>query len=1015
MGIALCVAAALLAQAPEIEGEGGRLAVSSVEVRLPAGADPKLLERVPSLVAVRQGQAFSRRAVQRTIENLYATGRFSDVEVTGQEGEGGLALVIELTPRRSVLEVYAEGASALTPAEVVEASRLTQGAEYWPERVARAAEKVVERYGRRGYREAQVEPRVEDLLEGETEGVTVGFVVREGPPLRLSGVSWVGEPGLELSRLREVLGISPGDVLDLEVVEKGLGRVRALFQRERFYRARVGSPTVQDDGRLLLPVVSGPRFELTFSGNRHFADVTLAAVLAYKGEELLDTMMAGRLAQRLELFYRYRGFHDVRVTTGEVIRPGTRSAGLGFVIEEGEPLRVSSLDFDGNTAVSDSVLRDVLVRVMEATAPQVGFDVHPLGDPQELQGRGARVERTELPAPAYDTVLVEEAWAEATRAMTALYRQRGYLSSAVTLDQVVIEGRDAKARFKVVEGPQARFESLEPKGLPEGFSSEVVKRVEKGSPFSLQELDTLRQALARELGRSGFLFAQVAASYRLSEDGKRADAVLAVEPGPLVRVRAILPVGNQRTYDDVVLRQATMVEGQPLDAEALAKTQANLMGLGIFRSVEVEMLAPERPEPLKTVLLKARERGRVSGEFGVGYFLADGPRIVVDLSAPNLGGRAINLNFHGQVNFFAASAPALSGQVDVSDLAAYEQIGGRANLSVSSRSVLPKGFGVRLDGIFERVFRQQFRFTRFAAVPTIDWQKIFDVSGSDWLKPKLTLALQYELDWSRVLPTGASVDPTKTTNVLDQERLRFLFGEFFLQTVRFSPTLDLRDSAANPRKGLLLQGAADLTGAISAVDENDNPVVVNFMKFSGLATGYVPLGSLFTLALSVRAGRIVPLSAGSTTPPVKRFFLGGATSMRGFNEDQLLAEDSRSKYRQEVRECEVLASKDGCSSAALTIREGRQVPSEGGELFALLKAEVRFPAFGALDLGVFFETGNLWLAVPSSLWPFRAIAGGGLRYQTPVGPLALDIGFNISPDRVINEPSFVIHFNIGVF
>ncbi|MEW6430586.1 MAG: POTRA domain-containing protein [Myxococcota bacterium] len=1015
MGIALVLAAALLAQAPALEGEGAPLTVSSVEVRLPAGADVRLLDRVPNLVAVRQGQAFSRRAVQRTIENLYATGRFSDVEVVGVRTGAGLELTIELTPRQSVVDVYAEGCQALTPAEVVAASRLTRGAEYWPERAAHAAEKVATLYHRRGYREVKVQTRVSDSTDADAPGVNVGFLVDEGPPLRISSLSVVGEPGVELSRLRRELEVSPGDVMDLDAIEKGLTRVRALLQRERFYRARVGAPQVQDDGRLVLPIVAGPRFELVFSGNEHVASSTLAAVLAYSGEELLDGLMAARLAQKLERFYRFRGFHDVRVTTEEVVRPGTRSAALGFVIEEGAALRVVELTFDGNTAVSDGELRDVLLRVMEASAPEVGFDVHPLGDPLRLEGRGPVAPLSELPSPPLDTVLVEEVWADAARAMTALYRQRGYLSGTVVLDHVAIDRGGARVRFRVEEGAEAHYHSLTARGLPEGFTSEGMRQVQKGAVFSPQALDRLRQDVARELGRSGYVFAQVAAEYRVGDEGRSVDAVLTVDPGPLVRVRAILPVGNDRTYDDVVLRQATMLEGQPLDAETLATTQANLMGLGIFRSVEVEMLAPDRPEPLKTVLLKTRERARMSGEFGLGYFLADGPRVVVDLSAPNLGGRAINLNAHLQVNFFALSAPALSKQVDVSDLAAYEQIGGRGNVSVSSRSVLPKGFGLRFDVIGERVFRQQFRFTRFAGVPTLDWQRIFEIPRLEWLKPKLTLALQYELDWSRVLPTSASTDPTQTTNVLDQERLRFLFGNFFLQTVRFSPTLDLRDNAANPRKGLLVQGAADLTGALSAIDEKGAEVVVNFVKLSGLLTGYVPLGSRFVLALSARAGRIFPLSSGSTTPPVKRFFLGGSTSMRGFNEDQLLAEDQRAQYRQEVRDCGVLANKDGCSSAALTIRSGRQVPSQGGELFALLKAELRFPVFSSVDLGVFFETGNLWLAVPDSMWPFRAIAGTGLRYGTPVGPLALDVGFNLSPDRVINEPSFVIHFNIGVF
>jgi outer membrane protein assembly factor BamA len=616
MGIALCVAAALLAQAPATEGEGGALTVSSVEVRLPAGADPKLLDRVPSLVAVRQGQEFTRKSVQRTIENLYATGRFADVEVTGTRVDAGLELVIELTPRQSVVEVYAEGGRALTAAEIVEASRLVRGAEYWPERVTRAAEKVAERYYRKGYRSVDVKTRVEDSPSAETEGVLVGFLVEEGEPLRISSVSVVGEPGLDMPRLREALGVRPGDVMDLEVVDKGLAKVRALLQHERFYRARVGVPMVQDGGRLLLPVVAGPRFELIFAGNQHFADSTLAAVLDYAGEELLDGMMASRLAQKLEQFYRFRGFHDVRVTTSEVLRPGTRAAALGFVVQEGPQVRVVELDFDGNTAATDAQLRDVLLRVMEASAPQVDFDVHPLGDPLHLEGRGRDHRGADLPSPPLDTVLVEEAWLEATRAMTALYRQRGYLSGAVTLEHVDVQGSTARGHFKVVEGPQARYHSLTPEGLPEGFTSDVVRRVQGGSPFSLQDLDGVRQGLVRELGRAGYLFAQVAASYRLADEGKSADAVLTVDPGPLVRVRAILPVGNERTYDEVVLRQATMAEGQALDADALSKTQANLMGLGIFRSVEVEMLAPERAEPLKTVLLKTRERARLSGEPG---------------------------------------------------------------------------------------------------------------------------------------------------------------------------------------------------------------------------------------------------------------------------------------------------------------------------------------------------------------------------------------------------------------
>ena len=60
MGVTL-ILVALLAQAPATEAP----TITGVEVRLPAGADRKLLERVPQLVTVRKGQALSRRAVSK--------------------------------------------------------------------------------------------------------------------------------------------------------------------------------------------------------------------------------------------------------------------------------------------------------------------------------------------------------------------------------------------------------------------------------------------------------------------------------------------------------------------------------------------------------------------------------------------------------------------------------------------------------------------------------------------------------------------------------------------------------------------------------------------------------------------------------------------------------------------------------------------------------------------------------------------------------------------------------------
>ncbi len=1007
MGVSLLVLA-LLAQTPAPGPEP--VLITGVEVRLPVGADRKLLERVPQLVTVRRGQVLSRRAVERSIESLFATNKFSDIEVLGQDVEGGVEIIFVLEPRRNIASIFVEGNAALSRDAVTAVAKLEPGSEYWPERLEQAGEAVRALYVRRGYHAASV--RTEAVtVEG---ALTVGFIIDEGEPTRVRAVSFSGEPALPLTQLLDALSVKPGDVLDLSRTDEGLEALRTLLRKERFYRARVDAPDVTVDGRVVVPVVAGPRYDVVFSGNRMVGDYALTALLAYDGDETLDVSLVVRLQQRLERFYRYRGYHDVRVTASEVLRPGSREAALGFAIEEGRPLTMTEVTFEGASRVTPLELRDVLRRVMELSAPTVAIDVHGTGDPTDTAGRVSPEFAQMLPSPRGDTVLVEETWAEATRAMEALYRERGYLRVKVTFAGADLANGQGRGRFVIEEGPQARYRVVEAKGLPPGFTSDALSLLRVGAPFSALELQRLERELTRELGRKGYLFADLDATFTLDDSGKLADALVTVTPGPQVKVRAVLPVGQVRTIEEVILAQATMKEGLPLDSESLFSTQSNLQSLNIFRNVQVEMLSPERPESLKTVLLKVRERPRATLDPSFGYFFADGVRVALDGAVPNIGGRAITLTGRGQLNLFFFSYPALTRQIDLSDLELWRQIGGRLNAALDAPRLLPAQIGLRFDAVLERVFRPQFRFSRVSGSTTLNWSHAFDVPRIEWMKPKLTLALQYEAEWSFVESVGTALTSIPPTSLVDQERLRFAFGEYSLHGVRFSPAIDLRDNALTPHKGLLLQGASELTGAISARDEQGNAVTVNFFKLSGQVTGYIPFGERVVLALSVRGGRIFPLQAGSTTPPVRRFFLGGSTSVRGFNEDQLIAEDSRERYRNDVRDCQVLANKDGCSSSAKTILGGRQVPSQGGELFGVFKSELRFPAFSVFDLGVFFEAGNLWLAMPTS-FSLRPVVGAGLRYVTPIGPLAIDVGFNLAADSAINEPPVVVHFNIGGF
>jgi outer membrane protein assembly factor BamA len=183
---------------------------------------------------------------------------------------------------------------------------------------------------------------------------------------------------------------------------------------------------------------------------------------------------------------------------------------------------------------------------------------------------------------------------------------------------------------------------------------------------------------------------------------------------------------------------------------------------------------------------------------------------------------------------------------------------------------------------------------------------------------------------------------------------------------------------------------------------------------------YIPWQKV-VLALSAAGGLIARRSELEQID--ERFFLGGRSSLRGFVESALLAEDAC------VAERPANASPDwtpperpaGCNEQIQTPR-GVAPLTTGGNAYLLGKAELRLPLTADFSLGLFVDAGNLW-ALPPDLSSFAALSnlriryglGAGLRFNTPVGPLAFDIGFNPEPNEAQGERLYVPHFSVGVF
>ena len=163
----------------------------------------------------------------------------------------------------------------------------------------------------------------------------------------------------------------------------------------------------------------------------------------------------------------------------------------------------------------------------------------------------------------------------------------------------------------------------------------------------------------------------------------------------------------------------------------------------------------------------------------------------------------------------------------------------------------------------------------------------------------------------------------------------------------------------------------------------------DYSEISGEGRVYQALGDRAVIALRARAGSIDSTNPETLVPFFKRYFLGGATSLRGWG-------------RFEV--------------APLT-EEGNPI---GGNTFFNFSTELRVPIVGKLGGVLFLDGGNVW----TNPWDFnfndmRYDAGTGLRYNTPVGPVRLDFGFQIKeiPGLLVDgeeqKRPFRVHFSIG--
>ena len=566
-------------------------------------------------------------------------------------------------------------------------------------------------------------------------------------------------------------------------------------------------------------------------------------------------------------------------------------------------------------------------------------------------------------------------------AIEELYRRRGFAS--VEVDAAVERvpgggGGDADVslgiRIVIVENPQTIVESVRVEGNTVLSEVELLAGLglRSGAEFFATQLAIDRDTIQARYANLGFLHATVESDAGVAADGRRANLVFRVREGPQIFVEHVLLVGNRRTSAETIERELQIKAGDAMGQDAVVETQRRMTALGLFRRTRIAQLS-HGDETRRDLLVTVEEADPTAVGYGGGFELGQGiqetdgvavaelefaPRAFFEITRRNLFGKNRSVNLFARIS--------LRPQDDASDY-------GFSEYRVLGTFREPRVFNTAADAFLTAVVEQQhrssFNFARrgFNAEIGRRFTNAFSLLGS------------YQINETELFDEKIEEQ--------DQPLIDRLFPQVLLSSFAVSGIHDTRDDQLNPASGHYLSANGQV--AARAIGSE-----VGLLKTFFTAQGFreVPNSNRIVLAASARLGLATAFArgdAGVQLPASERFFAGGDTTVRGFALDQL-------------------------GTPEVIDADGFPV---GGNGLVILNAELRVPVMRSVGIVGFLDSGNVFRQTTDiDLGRLRTTAGFGVRVQSPVGPIRVDVGFKLEQQEITPghlEPRNAWHISLG--
>jgi outer membrane protein insertion porin family len=632
--------------------------------------------------------------------------------------------------------------------------------------------------------------------------------------------------------------------------------------------------------------------------------------------------------QAILTLYQSKGFANTVVDT-IISKVGNARIILTYAIEEGKKARIRSVNINGNDALSNRSIKKLM-----KTKPAKWF-------------LGGRFDEAKLEMDLQE-ILNE-------------YGNHGRLEADVLSTDLAYtpNGKGLSLDLFLSEGPEYHVGELRIANNVVYDDEEILALIEVhvGDVHNKGQVEKDATETGLKYQESGYVNAFVSPQVTLDGDNKTTHVVHNVSEGELMYIREVLVSGNEITKEDIIRREIKLKPGDRYDGTALRQSERGLARTRYFETLHLS-LDPIEDSEIYTRLLADVEEGKTgSFQFGVGFS--------TDQQFGGFG--ELRMQNFDILNPSLKSWPPFSG-------------GGQE-------------FSIRLNiGQLYDQFRLSFTEPEFLGYPLAVGFDLFDESL------RLTGASRYLEE-----RTGAQIRMGKTLSPYNTVRALFRY-----QSTDLSDMPIYNDPEINEQRGesdtLSIRGSVERATMDSFIDPSNGAKHVlalevagfgaehEFMKLEHDSTWYWALTAekRWVLSLRSRNGVVDAYGNSSYVPLQDRFFLGGTSTVRGYE------------------------NRDIGPKAYEVTKNRRDDIAVGGYIRFVTNLELKYKVTDMLRVYGFFDSGGLWDDFDEiSLSDARHSVGVGFSVDIPgMGPMRVDYGFPVNADS--DQGSGRLHLMTGL-